>query len=178
VGRFAMPKAVRDVADEGRRPSHPPCTSSDAAQAVQREVIARNGGHRPQPCTLVDAPKAVEVDTGPLTADEARALLAVAAGRRNSARWAVAVALGLRQGEALGLRWKNVDLEKGEIKVDWQLKLQRSATDAMMRTRVAATGTDTRAHRTVPRPSGATAASTPAGSWSARRGARNTVVSA
>ncbi len=38
-------------------------------------------------------------------------MLAAAGERRNAARWAVALALGLRQGEALGLRWADVDLE-------------------------------------------------------------------
>jgi integrase len=33
------------------------------------------------------------------------------------ARWTVALALGLRQGEALGLRWQNVDLEEGTLAV-------------------------------------------------------------
>lgn len=32
---------------------------------------------------------------------------------RNGARWAVALALGLRQGEALGLKWSDVDLDAG-----------------------------------------------------------------
>lgn len=33
--------------------------------------------------------------------------------RPNRARWAIALALGLRQGEVLGLRWSDVDLERG-----------------------------------------------------------------
>ena len=36
---------------------------------------------------------------------------------RNGARWAVALALGLRQGEALGLRWDDVDLDAGTLLV-------------------------------------------------------------
>ncbi len=36
-------------------------------------------------------------------------------GRRNGARWGVALALGLRQGEALGLRWRNIDLRTGTL---------------------------------------------------------------
>src|SRR5260370_17440905 len=40
-----------------------------------------------------------------------------AAKRRNGARWALALALGLRQGEALGLQWNDVDLEKGTIRI-------------------------------------------------------------
>ncbi|MDM4784684.1 tyrosine-type recombinase/integrase [Micromonospora sp. b486] len=41
--------------------------------------------------------------------------MATTRGRRNSARWAVALALGLRQGEALGLRWSDVDLDAGTL---------------------------------------------------------------
>lgn len=38
-------------------------------------------------------------------------------GRCRRARWAVALALGLRQGEVLGLRWSDVDLDTGSL---WQ----------------------------------------------------------
>jgi len=34
---------------------------------------------------------------------------------RNSARWAVALALGLRQGEALGLKWSDINLSAGTL---------------------------------------------------------------
>jgi integrase len=37
--------------------------------------------------------------------------------RRNGARWVVALALGLRQGEALGLKWSDLDLEKGTLRI-------------------------------------------------------------
>jgi hypothetical protein len=33
------------------------------------------------------------------------------------ARWVLALALGLRQGEALGLQWDDIDLQKGTIRV-------------------------------------------------------------
>jgi len=64
--------------------------------AVRQERIARN------PCTLIDAPKAEASEPEPLTAAEARALLVCAAWHRNGTRWSVALALGLRQNEALG----------------------------------------------------------------------------
>ena len=41
----------------------------------------------------------------------------MAGGQRNSARWALALALGLRQGEALGLRWEDVNLDHGILRV-------------------------------------------------------------
>jgi integrase len=84
--------------------------------AVQRGRVARNV------CTLVDAPSVSREEVQPLTQQDARAILAAAAGRRNAARWSVALALGLRQGEALGLTWEYVDLDAQRIRVRWQLQ--------------------------------------------------------
>lgn len=84
--------------------------------AVRRDVIARNVAK------LIDAPSAGRAEVNPLTQDEARRILAAANNRRNGARWSVGLALGLRQGEAIGLRWNYVDLDAGEIKVWWQLQ--------------------------------------------------------
>ncbi len=42
-------------------------------------------------------------------------LLEAAQENRNSARWAIALALGLRQGEALGLMWSDIDLDPGTL---------------------------------------------------------------
>lgn len=49
--------------------------------------------------------------------EEVQCLLRAADDRRNSARWAVALALRLRQGEALGLKWTDVDLGRGVLMV-------------------------------------------------------------
>jgi integrase len=74
-------------------------------RAMPRGHVARNV------VTLVDPPaqKQSDVATAP-TLDEARAVLTAAAHVRNSARWTVALALGLRQSEALALQWKDIDL--------------------------------------------------------------------
>ncbi|MFD7732187.1 tyrosine-type recombinase/integrase [Kitasatospora phosalacinea] len=45
--------------------------------------------------------------------EEVQALLDTARQRRNSARWIFALALGLCQGEVLGLQWKDVDFDRG-----------------------------------------------------------------
>jgi integrase len=79
--------------------------------AQQRGLIMRN------PATLMDAPRGDKTRADVLTKDQARAILDAAAGTRNAARWVVALALGLRQGEALGLRWPDVDLDTGAISV-------------------------------------------------------------
>lgn len=84
--------------------------------AWQREIVARNVA------LMVEAPSAAEGEIEPFNQAEARALLGEAAERRNGARWSVALAEGLRQGEALGLRWKYVDLDTGVMKIWWQLQ--------------------------------------------------------
>jgi len=86
--------------------------------AVQRGRIARNVAQ------LVDAPSLSRVEVEPLTATEARAILNAATGHRNAARWSVALALGLRQGEALGLCWDAVDLDAGTLTVKRALQRQ------------------------------------------------------
>lgn len=85
------------------------------------EIAHRRGMLPRNPAALIDAPTAKRTELEPLTEAEARATLAAADRRRNSARWSVGLALGLRQGEALGLRWPYVDLDVGEMRVWWQL---------------------------------------------------------
>jgi integrase len=87
--------------------------------AMQRGKITRNV------CTLVDAPSVRRPEIQPLTAADARKVLAAATGMRNSARWSVALALGLRQGEALGLPWSALDLDAGTLTVRQALQRQQ-----------------------------------------------------
>ncbi|MBM9467986.1 site-specific integrase [Nakamurella sp. YIM 132084] len=80
-------------------------------EAVRRGHLSRN------PATLAKAPRLVDHEIEPFTVDEVQLLLKTALITRNGARWAVALALGLRQGEALGLKWSDVDLEAGTLVV-------------------------------------------------------------
>ncbi|OSC68507.1 site-specific integrase [Streptomyces sp. BF-3] len=80
-------------------------------EAVRRGHLTRN------PVQLAKAPRLSEEEIEPYTVDEVKSLLVAADKRRNSARWAVALALGLRQGEALGLKWADVDMERGVLMV-------------------------------------------------------------
>jgi len=66
-------------------------------------------------------PKAAEVRKSikPLTQDEVTQLLTATAGQYLHARLHLCF-MGLRQGEALGLRWCNVDLDKGVILLEEQ----------------------------------------------------------
>ena len=109
-----------DMLRAGKAPSHVlkvhRIVSRALRVAVRRERVARNVAQ------LVDPPSAGYVEQQQLTRDEARAVLAAAAGRRNAARWSVGLACGLRQGEALGLRWEYVNLDTGDVRVWWQLQ--------------------------------------------------------
>lgn len=53
---------------------------------------------------------------------EARKFLESARGDRLRALYSVALTIGLRQGEALGLRWQDVDLDVGVLTVSKQLQ--------------------------------------------------------
>lgn len=80
--------------------------------AAQRGKVARNAA------SLVDPPAVKRPETAlPLDGDEARRVLATATSSRNAARWTVALAVGLRQSEALGLRWADVELDAGTLSV-------------------------------------------------------------
>ncbi|SCK12599.1 site-specific integrase [Streptomyces sp. WMMB 322] len=80
-------------------------------EAVRRGHLGKN------PVRLAKAPRLDEEEVEPFTVEEVRRILQASEGRRNSARWAVALALGLRQGEALGLKWSDVDLNNGVLLV-------------------------------------------------------------
>lgn len=86
-------------------------------EALRYGLVARNvaalasppKGHRPKP-------------PAPLTPEEGLRLVAGLEGERLGALHLVMLALGLRQGEALGLRWSDVDLDGGMCHVRQSLK--------------------------------------------------------
>lgn len=80
-------------------------------QALRDGLVARNVA------ALVEPPRVRRPEVRPLSPDQARTLLNAVAGDRLEALYTVALALGLRQGEALGLRWQDVDLDTGALRV-------------------------------------------------------------
>lgn len=80
-------------------------------EAVRRGYLGKN------PALVAKYPQVVEEEVEPYTVDEVKRLLETALIERNGARWAIALALGLRQGEALGLKWEDVDLETATLRV-------------------------------------------------------------
>lgn len=80
-------------------------------EAMRRGQVVRN------PASIAKSPQLVEEEIDPLTVEEAQAVLGIAKGRRNGVRFALALAIGLRQGEALGLKWRDVDTESGTLTI-------------------------------------------------------------
>lgn len=80
-------------------------------EALRRGQIVRN------PALIAKAPRLVEEEIEPFTVAEARRILDVAHTRRNGVRIALALALGLRQGEALGLQWADVNAEQSTLTI-------------------------------------------------------------
>lgn len=86
---------------------------------VRQGYLGRN------PCDLVDAPRARKTIMRNLTPPEVEAMLEKAQGSRYYPVIYTAVSTGLRQGELLGLRWRDVDLEGLTISVSQVLYKRR-----------------------------------------------------
>jgi integrase len=80
-------------------------------QARRDDLVVRNVAG------LVAGPKVQRAEIAPLTPEEAGRLFAQAATDRLSPLWLLVTALGLRRGEALALRWEDVDLDRGHLQV-------------------------------------------------------------
>ncbi len=85
-------------------------------QALRWGMVSRNAA------ALVDGPRVERYEIQPFSSDEARRFLAALKGDRLEALYSVALTMGLRQGEALGLRWQDIDLEMGYLRVTKQLQ--------------------------------------------------------
>jgi len=80
-------------------------------QAVSDGLIPRNV------CEAVKPPKVERNEVTPLDQDQARALLEAVAGDRFEALYVLAIHTGMREGELLHLRWEDVDLERGILRL-------------------------------------------------------------
>ena len=80
-------------------------------QAIADGLIPRNVTEAVKP------PQVRREEMRPLTAEQVRILFDAAAGDRFEALYVLAVTTGLRQGELLGLKWDDVDLEEGTVRV-------------------------------------------------------------
>ena len=79
--------------------------------AERTDLVSRNVARLARP------PRIPRRRVSPLTVEEVRTFLAAITGDRLEALYLVALGVGLRQGEILGLRWSDVDLVAGTLTV-------------------------------------------------------------
>jgi integrase len=92
------------------------CLRSAFNTAVKRGLLHTN------PRTHATVPRYEEPEIEPLSIEEVRAVPTAAGETRMPTRWSVALALGLRQGESLGLRRRDLNLDESVMKVTNQLR--------------------------------------------------------
>jgi integrase len=90
-------------------------------QAVRWNLIPRN------PAALADPPKIRQEELEPLDPEQARILLRAAGETENryEAVFVLSLTVGLRMGEALGLKWSDIDLDAETLRVNRQLQRVR-----------------------------------------------------
>jgi integrase len=85
--------------------------------AIRWELLSRNVA------ALAEPPKQHKEEVRPLTPEQVRSLFTVVKDDRLEGLYVVTGTLGLRRGEAVGLRWVDVDFDRGEIAIRKQVQL-------------------------------------------------------
>jgi integrase len=94
--------------------------SCQLAYGVLRMALAygvRAGYCQRNVAELVDRPGAVSAEQQSWTAEQARAFLSTVADDPHFAAWAIFLTRGPRRGEVAGLRWSDVDLDAGTLRI-------------------------------------------------------------
>jgi integrase len=97
---------------------------SALAQALKWGLVSRNSA------ALVDAPRIPRRQVVPFDAAQAGRLLETASGSRYEAVYELALKLGMRRGELLGLRWADVDLDGRTLRVSQSMQRIATGSDA------------------------------------------------
>lgn len=96
-------------------------THSALKQAVKSRLLAVN------PAEATSLPRQPKREIHVLSLEDEKKLLAALEGERLGVFFLVALATGLRRGELLGLKWEDVDLKNGVIKVRRSLTRVKTA---------------------------------------------------
>jgi integrase len=111
----AAPNTVRLMRATLRRALH---------DAERDGLVIRNAAALSMP------PRIEPPDGRTLTVEQARVLLAAAAGDRLEAAYVLVLAFGLRRGELLGLAWSDLDAGAGTLLVRQQVTVRKPPQDA------------------------------------------------
>ncbi len=115
-GQVLSARTVKDARDVLR---------AALGSALREELVTRNVA------TLVRLPAARRRRSGAWSVTEARTFLESARADEDPYYVGYVLVLGLRRGEVLGLGWDDVDLDAGQVRVEWQV--QRIAGELMRR---------------------------------------------
>ncbi len=87
--------------------------------AVRMDLVPRNVS------ALALVPPAARHEIRPLSPEQARAFVEAVSGERDEALFVLALTSGMRQGEILALRWRDVDLEHRTLHVRFSIHQHR-----------------------------------------------------
>src|SRR5215213_7032701 len=85
-------------------------------KTVDLKLIVRN------PAASADPPKVRQDEITPLDTEQIRTFLDAARGQKYEALYILSLTCGLRMGESLGLKWSDIALEAGTLRVNRQLQ--------------------------------------------------------
>jgi integrase len=84
--------------------------------ATRHRLIAIN------PVLVAASPRLEPIEKRTLSVVESRKFVSAVAGHRNEALYLVLLTLGIRRGEALGLKWDDIDWQSGQVTIRRQLQ--------------------------------------------------------
>jgi integrase len=98
-------------------------------KAVRWGLVGRNVA------TLVDPPRLSHKDVRVLSPEETNKLLAAARGEAIEGLVTLAVSTGVRLGEALGLQWHDIDLDRRQLRINKSLQRVSGQGQVLMETK-------------------------------------------
>lgn len=87
-------------------------------EAVRRGHVTRN------PVALAKAPRVEDEEIEPFEVEDIQRLIKTALARRNGVRFVLALAIGTRQGETIGMRWDRYSSKMRTLRITRQLQRQ------------------------------------------------------
>jgi len=99
-------------------------------KALADAIIDQQWGIKDNVVGFVKPPKQRRQEIAPPTKDEAAGLIAASSNDTLWCYWLIVLALGLRRGEGLGLRWDDIDFEKKTATLQLSIQRMRGAKDA------------------------------------------------
>ena len=125
LGRIPVSKLTPQEVTKFLREKHESGISAEHLRRVLRAALTYAVRFDLAPrnvAALASCPRRTKAEITYLDPDQARLFLSSIKGHRHEALYTVALAVGLRLGEALGLKWSDLDLKTGNLTVARQLQ--------------------------------------------------------